>query len=159
MDPGFMNSFLTPMHKIDTNIYLGGLMAANNVRLLTDSGITSIVQVLSKNTPMTKHPGMKYHSIDIDDMPRADIAQHVPEAIKFIDRELMCGKTVLIHCAAGISRSTSIAVAYFMVKYGLGFDEALARVRRGRGCACPNQGFEQQLRNLNVAALRPYINS
>ena len=159
MDSSFMSSFLVPMHKIDNNLYLGGLMAANNSSLLNQHGITSIVQALSKNTPMTKHQGIKYHTIDVDDMPNANIVQFVPEAIKFIDRELMCGKTVLVHCAAGISRSTSIVVAYFMVKYNIGFDEALARVRRGRGCACPNQGFETQLRNMNVAALRPYINS
>lgn len=159
MDSGFMDSFLTPMHKIDNNLFLGGLMAANNYSLLTQNGITSIVQALSKNTPMTRHQGIKYHTIDVDDMPNANIVQYVPEAIKFIDRELMSGKTVLVHCAAGISRSTSLVVAYFMVKYNIGFDEALARVRRGRGCACPNQGFESQLRNMNVAALRTYINS
>ena len=159
MESGFMDSFLTPMHKIDNNLYLGGLMAANNLSLLNQAGITSIVQALSKNTPMTKHQGMKYHTLDIDDLPNANIVRFVPEAIKFIDRELMCGKVVLIHCAAGISRSSSIAVAYFMVKYNIGFDEALARVKRGRGCACPNQGFENQLRSMNVSALRPYINS
>ena len=159
MDSSFMSSFLTPMHKIDNNLYLGGLMAANNLSLLNQADIASIVQALSKNTPITKHPGMKYHTLDIDDIPNANIVQYVPEAIKFIDRELMCGKVVLIHCAAGISRSASIAVAYFMVKYSIGYDEALARVRRGRGCACPNQGFEQQLRNMNVTSLRSYINS
>ncbi|OMJ89357.1 hypothetical protein SteCoe_8562 [Stentor coeruleus] len=147
------------MHKIENNLYLGGLMAANNLALLTQNGITSLVQALSKSTPTVKHPNMKYFTIDIDDMPSANIAQFMPEAIKFIDRELMCGKTVLIHCAAGISRSSSIAIGYFMVKYNLTFDEALAKVRRGRSCACPNQGFENQLRSMNVSALKPYINS
>ncbi|OMJ78104.1 hypothetical protein SteCoe_22169 [Stentor coeruleus] len=147
------------MHKIENNLYLGGLMAANNLALLTQNGITSLVQALSKSTPTVKHSNMKYFTIDIDDMPSANIVQFMPEAIKFIDRELMCGKTVLIHCAAGISRSSSIAVGYFMVKYNLTFDEALAKVRRGRFCACPNQGFENQLRSMNVSALKPYINS
>lgn len=159
MDSNFMSSFLTPMHKIENNLYLGGLMAANNYSLLVQNGISSVVQALSKNTPITKHPGFKYHVLDIDDIPNANIAQHIPEAVRFIDRELMSGKVVLIHCAAGISRSSSIAVAYFMAKFNLSFDEALAKVRRGRACACPNQGFENQLRNLNITSLRQYLNS
>jgi dual specificity phosphatase 12 len=157
MDSDFMASFLTPMHKIDNNLYLGGLMAANNYSLLTQNGIRSIVQALSKNTPVTKHPGFNYHVLELDDAPSANIAQFIPEAIKFIDRELMSGKTVLIHCAAGISRSSSVAVAYFMVKYNFTYDEALAKVRKGRGCACPNQGFENQLRGLNVERLRQHL--
>ena len=84
-----MSSFLTPMHKIDNNLYLGGLMAANNLSLLNQADIASIVQALSKNTPITKHPGMKYHTLDIDDIPNANIVQYVPEAIKFIDRNLL----------------------------------------------------------------------
>lgn len=154
-----MQSFLVPMHEIDTNLYLGSLMAANNFGILSNAGISTLVSALSKDTPLTKHPSIKYYSISIDDTPSSNIAQHVPEAIRFIDSELKQGKKVLIHCAAGISRSTSIAVAYFMAKYNMNFDEALNKVKGKRGCAYPNQGFESQLRRLDQRYLRQCLSS
>ena len=45
---------------------------------------------------------------------------------------------MFVHCAAGISRSSTIAVAYLMAKYNIGFDQALGMVKRSRGCVCPN---------------------
>lgn len=154
-----MQSFLVPMHEIDTNLYLGSLMAANNFAILSNAGISTLVSALSKDTPLTKHPSIKYYSISIDDTPSSNIAQHVPEAIRFIDSELRQGKKVLIHCAAGISRSTSIAVAYFMAKYNMNFDEALLKIKGKRGCAYPNQGFESQLRRLDQRYLRQCLSS
>lgn len=153
-----MRSYLVPMHQIDDNLYLGGLSASSNLSLLNQHGITSLCSALSAGSHFGKHPGITYHTIDIDDTPSANIKQFVPEAIRFVDRELRAGKKVLIHCAAGISRSSSIAVAYFMAKYGMDFDQALAKVRMGRACATPNMGFERQLRSLDPATLRKCFN-
>jgi predicted protein tyrosine phosphatase len=147
------------MHQIDDNLFLGGLSASSNLSLLNQHGITSLVSALSSGSHFGRHSGITYHTIDIDDMPSANIKQYIPEALKFIDKELRSGKKVLIHCAAGISRSSSIAVAYFMAKYNLDFDSSLAKVRQGRACATPNMGFEQQLRSLNPSSLRSYLSS
>lgn len=154
-----MRSYLVPMHQIDDNLYLGGLSASSNLSLLNQHGITSLCSALSAGSHFGKHEGIVYHTIDIDDAPSANIKQFIPEAIRFVDRELRAGKKVLIHCAAGISRSSSIAVAYFMAKYAIDFDQALAKVRMGRACATPNMGFEQQLRSLNHAQLRKCLAS
>ena len=52
---------------------------------------------------------------------------------------------VLIHCAAGRSRSAAIAVAYIMRTERLGCKAALACVRSVHWI-CPNVGFQQQLK-------------
>ena len=83
-------------------------------------------------------------------MPSADIARHIPDAIKFIHDGLTAGKGVLVHCAAGVSRSSSVVIAYYMVRNGIQFEEALELVRSKRMCVCPNNGFERQLKGLNV---------
>jgi hypothetical protein len=56
-----------------------------------------------------------------------------------------CAGGVLIHCAAGRSRSAAIAVAYIMRTERQSCEAALASVRRVRWI-CPNVGFQQQLR-------------
>lgn len=82
---------------------------------------------------------------------------HIEGALRFINEGRKNGENVLVHCAAGISRSSTIVVAYMMAKYGIEFDEAVQRVRSKRGCICPNTGFESQLKSIGVQTLRSYI--
>lgn len=154
----YSDSFLTSLHRIDNNLYLGGILGASNSNLISRLRITSIVQILSRDALVKKHKNIRYLEINIDDLPSASISRVIPDAIRFIHRELNNGGVVLIHCAAGVSRSGSVAVAYFMAKYNLSYQAALARVRKGRGCVCPNAGFERQLKAMDVTALRNYMN-
>jgi len=54
---------------------------------------------------------------------------------------------VLVHCYAGVSRSTTIVLAYLMARRGMRLAEALALVKAARPAVCPNQGFMEQLRH------------
>ena len=55
------------------------------------------------------------------------------------------GKKVLIHCAAGVSRSASFTIAYFMKAKKMNYKTAFLLVKKGRLCVQPNEGFVQQL--------------
>jgi protein-tyrosine phosphatase len=55
-------------------------------------------------------------------------------------------KGVLVHCAQGKSRSSSLVIAYFMNTKKLGFDSALVMVKAYRAMAEPNTGFEATIR-------------
>lgn len=55
---------------------------------------------------------------------------------------------VLVHCARGISRSATLALAFLMIKERLTLVEALAAVRRHRNIL-PNVGFLKQLCHLD----------
>jgi len=55
---------------------------------------------------------------------------------------------VLIHCQQGVSRSVSMALSYIMKYYRFTFDDALEMAVKCRKQACPNEGFEKQLREL-----------
>jgi protein-tyrosine phosphatase len=52
---------------------------------------------------------------------------------------------VLVHCFAGVSRSTSCVLAYLMKEKKMPFWEALNLVRQRRPIVCPNVGFMRQL--------------
>lgn len=83
------------------------------------------------------------------------ITEYIPLVFEYIDDVL--GKDpkarVLVHCAAGISRSGAMVTAYLMYKYDLPADEALARLRKARPCVHPNDSFAWQLRHLVPALL------
>jgi protein-tyrosine phosphatase len=48
---------------------------------------------------------------------------------------------VLVHCNAGVSRSASLVIAYFIREKKLGFQEALNLVKSKRPQIFPNTGF------------------
>ncbi|KAI6077631.1 Dual specificity protein phosphatase 22-A-like protein [Aix galericulata] len=67
--------------------------------------------------------------------------QHFKECIKFI------------HDLAGVSRSTTVLVAYLMTVTELGWERCLAATRAARSYASPNPGFQQQLRDYESTLL------
>lgn len=46
-----------------------------------------------------------------------------------------------MHCAAGVSRSASIVIAYLMRNNGMNYSDAFALVKNKRFVICPNHGF------------------
>ncbi len=52
---------------------------------------------------------------------------------------------VLVHCSAGISRSSAVVISYLMRKLCLPLSESLSRVRDKHPAAAPNSGFIAQL--------------
>jgi protein-tyrosine phosphatase len=68
--------------------------------------------------------------------------------VKLIDNYIICGKQVLVNCWAGVSRSTTIVLAYLMYKNKWNVQDALTFVRSKRPIVNPNYGFIVQLYNL-----------
>lgn len=60
---------------------------------------------------------------------------------------------VLVHCLMGVSRSATLVLAFLMITEGLTLQEAVAAVRPHRDI-CPNPGFLQQLRTLDMSLER-----
>lgn len=56
---------------------------------------------------------------------------------------------VLVHCNAGVSRSSAIAIGYLMQREGLSFGDAYSQVKLARPSVHPNRGFYQQLQSYN----------
>lgn len=52
---------------------------------------------------------------------------------------------VLVHCAGGISRSTTCAIAFLMKEYSWSFEKTLEFVRSKKPNTNPNFGFVKQL--------------
>lgn len=68
---------------------------------------------------------------------------------KIITRILLFSEKVLVHCSQGISRSSTFAIAYLMIKKHMTIQEAVRQIRTHRKI-CPNSGFIFQLVKLNT---------
>lgn len=79
-----------------------------------------------------------------DDAPTIE---HLREGAKFMDEIIRAGGNVYVHCAGGIGRAPTMAVAY-MVTTGFSVDDAITIIRRTRPFINIMPGQLEQLRHL-----------
>lgn len=149
------------MSKIRNKLYLGDWNDAQNLQGLKRKNISHILQAAFELRQV--FPQMfTYKTINADDLPSYDLSPYFEEAADWIHQSLQVGTGVLVHCHMGISRSTTLLLAYLMKYEGLSLTEALSQVRTLRPIVNPNSGFMQQLRKyeLKLSQKRPqYMNS
>ncbi len=68
-------------------------------------------------------------------------------------------ESVLIHCQDGVSRSSTIVIAYVMKKYKISVENAVQKVKDLRECVESNDGFLSQLRLWERMSYRIDINN
>ena len=144
------------MNLIEDGLYLGCIEAARGAERLRKTGITHVLGLLDSFRFYDQYDGIEYMLIELPDYYNQNILQYLPQALGFIAKGLRTGK-VLVHCAAGVSRSASIVVAYTMVKHSLTFTEAATQVRSKRSCIWPNEGFQKQISSINVNEYKQYL--
>jgi protein-tyrosine phosphatase len=144
-------------HEIIPGLYLGDYDAATNIRFVKEAKIQGIVNLAAglenKFDRKSKTPFINYlEDVQIYDNPNEDIIAASIKSIPFIHQHLSQNKNVLVHCAAGISRSVSIVCAYLMFLNKWNFFDALDYVQQKRPSSLspnPNVGFRRQLLSLN----------
>uniref|UniRef100_U3JSF7 Dual specificity protein phosphatase 15 n=1 Tax=Ficedula albicollis TaxID=59894 RepID=U3JSF7_FICAL len=130
----------------------GALQDAKDLEQLSRNKITHIVSIHESPQPLLKD--ITYLRIPLPDTPEANIKRHFKECISFIHQCRLHGGNCLVHCLAGISRSTTVVVAYVMVVTELSCQEVLDAIRTIRPVANPNPGFRQQLSEFGGSAAR-----
>ncbi|XP_053127572.1 dual specificity protein phosphatase 22-A-like isoform X2 [Hemicordylus capensis] len=99
---------------------------------------------------------MTYLCISASDSSNQNLMQHFKECIRFVHECRLHKGGCLIHCLAGVSRSTTILVAYLMTVTKLGWEECLAATKAVRSYVSPNFGFQQQLQEYEATLLNEY---
>ena len=166
---------VAPVHanEIVPGLYLGSQHAANDARWLRSRGITHVLS--AGGTVAQRLPGIQYARVEVLDVPWENMARHFGPTADWIQGAMNkhnCnhssvhgnssawtwsdastnqtngngnGNRVLVHCAAGVSRSSTLVTNYLMQHRGLTLAAALALLRRKRPCVQPNFGFMRQL--------------
>ncbi|KAI5635470.1 dual specificity phosphatase, catalytic domain-containing protein [Phthorimaea operculella] len=82
------------------------------------------------------------------DLPETNIGPVLQESLPFIHKAVELKENVLVHCNAGVSRTSTVAIAYLMQYKDMTFDEAYNLVKGQRPAIQPNAGFKKQLKNM-----------
>jgi len=128
---------------VEKGLYIGNYQTAIAKTILKEHKITHVISV--SPFPIPYPEDFKYLEICVDDAPTADLLQHFPRAIAFIDNALKENGNVFIHCAAGISRSATVLISYLMASQNIDFYSAFTIVHKARSIINPNEGFRLQL--------------
>ena len=132
---------------ITDSLFLGNYDLASSRNDLLTHKITSIV-VCGASLKQHFPNDFNYYHIPIEDKTEEDISKYFSTTWDFIEGELSQNpeSKVLVHCHAGVSRSSSIVIGYLMKKLKLTYDEAFRYVKERRPCIFPNESFVQQLK-------------
>ncbi|XP_028630821.1 dual specificity protein phosphatase 15 isoform X3 [Grammomys surdaster] len=130
-------------------LYLGNFIDAKDPDQLGRNKITHIISIHESPQPLLQD--ITYLRISVSDTPEVPIKKHFKECVHFIHSCRLNGGNCLVHCFAGISRSTTIVIAYVMTVTGLGWQEVLDAIKASRPIANPNPGFRQQLEEFGWA--------
>ena len=98
--------------------------------------------------PLPHEPKMKgivdYQHVKIYDCSVEDMSPHFPKISKVIADGLKKGR-VLVHCQAGMSRSSSAIICFIIDTFNVDYYTALKSVKINHPLAHPNTGFHDQL--------------
>ena len=128
-------------------IHLANFEGVKDKDYLIKHNITHVLSVIPKTlSNFNSINSLKITQLVIDakDMPSFNILPELHRSADFIENGIKTGN-VLVHCAAGISRSTTCLIAYYIKYKNMKWNDALDYIKIKRSCACPNTGFRKQL--------------
>jgi|GEM_PF-2376423 len=148
-------------NQILPGLYLGNQYGAGRIlgRKTDEALLLKKTELFEKNinsiiccTEDSKHyfSDYEFHYIDVplfdSDVKLVNAFQ--ANLIQIIDQRMNEG-AILIHCAAGMSRSASIMIIYLSNKFpNLTYDQILNFLKEKRPCVQPNNHFQEQLRQM-----------
>lgn len=143
---------IVPDYTVDQiidRLFISGEDPAGDKMILDQHKITHILN-LTTNVRNKFESDIIYKQIKINDLPSVKIDCHFAEAFNFLDNVLKLeNNSVLVHCHAGVSRSSSFIIGYLLHKrFFRSYQEAHDFVKQKRPMIRPNDGFVKQLRKL-----------
>ena len=128
------------MNKITDKVYLGDCFGAEDEAKLKSNKITHVFSCCGNLSPKYKDKSIIQKIIELEDSEEVNIFQYFHDAILFIENS----NRIFVHCFAGVSRSATLVIAYFMWKNQISYKQSLDFVSKRRNIG-PNLGFRKQL--------------
>eukprot|EP00039_Didymoeca_costata_P013589 m.209551 g.209551 ORF g.209551 m.209551 type:complete len:399 (+) comp15816_c0_seq33:651-1847(+) len=127
-------------------LYIGSRRDACDKELLKSLGITNIINA-TDDCPchFDDDSSFEYLRIPVKDTWNQDLPSFFQQAFDFINKSKSESKIVMIHCTAGISRSSTLTIAYIMKHLNMNLNQAISLVRSKRSIIAPNLDFMGEL--------------
>lgn len=137
---------------VTNNLFIGGALAARSTYTLQHLGITHILCLCTNEIGQSdsQFPDLfTYKNFSVCDNEDSNISSIFEEACDFIDYVGQTGKSVLVHCFEGRSRSATLVLAYLMLRKKFTLLKAWNSLKRVHRRSQPNDGFAKILLELD----------
>jgi len=137
------------MTEVVPRVFIGDINHAYSRKWLRDHKITHIVNA-AVEIPNYHKDMCVYYNMNMVDYDRQSLSPQIQNAYRFMENAFKNTRDtrVLIHCHAGISRSSSTLIYFIMKMYNVPFVTACRYVKMKYPKANPNNGFVNQLMRL-----------
>lgn len=153
MDPHGLHSI--PVTEIIPNLYLGSYHDSYLQESLHFDILVSALSVPEyRMLEVEALPNVEWHKLIIEDTEENEIRNYFTKIHAILRNGLREGKRILVHCAAGKSRSATLVMAYLIMENEWTRKEAYEYVSRKRMIIEPNEGFMSQLKALEQIVLQ-----
>ena len=130
------------MSEIVDNLFLGDIDDVQSLNFIADHNIQLIINAAEEVSIPDYATVNKVINLNWKDSLKQEISFNLlDELIETINEYLHDGKGVLVNCYAGISRSTTIIIAYMMKMFNMKFKKAYWHVIEKRVDVMPNDNF------------------
>lgn len=130
-------------------LWLGNREAAADDTWLRANGITTVFNC-TKTLPFAEAARWRYRVPVDDNLQPAEIANMgdwAAETQLKLLREYKAGRTILVHCHAGMQRSAAVVAMFLMTTQGMSANEAIQVVQQKRAITFrPAVNFEPSIR-------------
>ena len=130
-----------PMNYIIDNIFLGDRYAAADIENLKKNNITTVVNCARE--VVSNYTDIRYIELSFEDYEDEKIFPKFEVAYKFIKKHPE--NNILVHCAAGVSRSASVVIYYLMKEYKWDFKTCMNYTRERRPVVSEDSPYRKQL--------------
>jgi protein-tyrosine phosphatase len=137
------------MDFIVENIAIGSYEDAIDIRNLQSHEITAVLNV-AREVNHYYPPSILRLQIPLDDGEPIK-REHLKLAINFL-KSASSERKVLVHCLAGISRSTAIVMCYLHEARGMSLDDAFSFIKAKRSQAQPHPALIQSVQSYYESA-------
>ncbi|KAL2639138.1 hypothetical protein AAZV13_06G151700 [Glycine max] len=138
---------------VTNSLFIGGALAARSTYTLQRLGITHILCLCTNEIGQSdsQFPDLfMYTNFSVCDTEDSNISSIFEEACDFIDYVEQAGRSILVHCFEGKSRSATLVLAYLMLRKKFTLLEAWSALKRVHRRSQPNDGFAKILLELDL---------
>lgn len=149
MASALQQMFFNNADEIVPGIWLGNFQSSNDAIFLKAHEIDTVFNC-TKDLPF--HPTVQTrYRVPVDDNLKEEEIRNMElwsyEIIYKLMNEYKKGKTILVHCAAGMQRSAAVVAMFLMATRGMNWDQAYRHIRQRRSIAFfPGANFEKAIK-------------
>lgn len=154
----------SPINQVDKNIFIGDHNAAKSREILRNFGINFIVNTtIEVPSYFENDPSLHYLTLGLYDNPTPgdeNLFDVLEPSYRYIMNVIKRNPDarILVHCHAGISRSSSIVLYYLMRTRGWDYQTSLKYLKERRPIVNPNNWYAKMLMDAHKMFSAPVKN-